>query len=72
MRANRQFTNERVIEYLRIAVFDGKCGLKDVPNLIKQVIRKEFWRERTLPKISEKVVLRSFYRLPRPKVWEQI
>jgi hypothetical protein len=60
MSAKQKITNERVIEYLRTAVFDGKCGLKDVPELIKRVIKEELWRERTLPKTSEKVVFGSF------------
>lgn len=60
MSANRQITNERIIEYLRTAVFEGNCGLKDVPELIKRVIKEELWRERTLPRTREKVVFSSF------------
>jgi hypothetical protein len=50
----------RVIEYLRTAIFDGKCGLSDVPELIKRVINEELWRERTLPKTGEIVVFKTF------------
>ncbi len=51
---------ERVIEYLRAAIFDGKCGLRDVPELVKQIIREDLWRTRVLPKSGEKIEFTSF------------
>lgn len=56
---------DRVIEYLRTAIFDGKCGLKDVPELIKRVIKEDLWRERMLPGTGETVVFGSFEEFTR-------
>ena len=55
-----QISNERVIEYLRTAIFDGKCGLADVPHLIKRVIKEDLWQERIIPRSNEKIVFRTF------------
>jgi len=63
MEINAQRQNaaqERVIEYLRTAIFDGRCGLSDVPELIKRVVKEDLWRTRTLPKTGETVVFSSF------------
>ena len=65
MSAKQKITDERIIEYLRTAIFEGNCGLKDVPELIKRVIKEELWRERTLPKTGEKVVFGSFEKFLR-------
>lgn len=51
---------ERVIEYLRTAIFDGNCGLNDVPHLIKRVIQEDLWQKRILPKSNERVTFSSF------------
>lgn len=51
---------ERVIEYLRAAIFDGKCGLSDVPALIKRVIKEDLWQMRVLPGTGETVVFKRF------------
>jgi hypothetical protein len=51
---------ERVIEYLRAAIFDGRCGLNDVPELIKRVIREGLWRRRVLPATGETIVFSRF------------
>lgn len=61
MTTERQpLTRERVIEYLRVAILDGKCGLVDVPELIKRVVREDLWRERILAATGEKIVFREF------------
>ena len=55
-----QAREERVIDYLRAAIFDGSCGLADVPELIKRVIREDLWRRRVLPGTGETVVFSRF------------
>ena len=59
-RDNPSPQQERVIEYLRAAIFDGRCGLSDVPALINRVIREDLWRRRVLPGSGETVVFSRF------------
>lgn len=49
-----------MIEYLRTAIFEGNCGLQDVPNLIKRVIKEDLWQVRTLPKTQEIIKFQTF------------
>jgi hypothetical protein len=56
----QQIADERVVEYLRLAIFDGKCGLSDVPRLLKRVIEDNLWQERILSKTQERVVFSRF------------
>jgi hypothetical protein len=61
MKAKEQrISQEKIIEYLRTAIFDGNCGLNDVPNLIKRVIKEDLWQERTLAKTNEIIKFRTF------------
>jgi hypothetical protein len=60
MKAQTQISQEKIIEYLRTAIFDGNCGLNDVPNLIKRVISEDLWQTRTLAKTKETIKFQTF------------
>ncbi len=39
-------SEDRLVDFLRSAIYDGSAGLSDVPALVKRVIEENLWQER--------------------------
>jgi hypothetical protein len=53
-------TAGRVVDCLRSAIVDAGAGLADVPQLLKQVIVEELWRERKSLQSDEHIQFKNF------------
>lgn len=60
MAVDELLKNDRFVSTLRSAVDSGEGGLKNVPGLLRQVLREDMWRERTIRQTGEIVQFERF------------
>lgn len=57
---NRPIHNDHLVSSLRLSISDGASGLRQVPELVKVILREEAWRERVISQTGEIVQFDRF------------
>jgi len=53
-------SDDRLVDFLRSAITDGRAGLSDVPALVKRVVGENLWRERYVHQSKETISFKDF------------